>query len=108
MTFVLRPRRAVLKITFKDGSHEMCASAQHVAQVLYDELGVEITRTQAVKLCCAHPYKRPGFTLPEGVSISRLNDTKGNRRNMLKRESHELFSDANINDAREQTDADSS
>ena len=105
----MRPRRAVLKVNFPNGGFEMCGSAAHVQQVLWNELGVEITRTQASKLCCAHIYKRAGFTLPDGVTITRLNDTKAHRRNLSKRESHELLSKATVdNDAHDQTNTDSS
>jgi hypothetical protein len=81
MEFVLRPKIATIKVTHPDGSFEMCSSASHVAEVIRNSYGVPLSKFQATRLCNLHSYKRPKFSLPEGIIIERLNSTKVTRRN---------------------------
>ena len=39
------------------------------------------SKWQATRLCNAHPYKRPKFDLPQGLSVERLNTTIACTRN---------------------------
>ena len=44
-------------------------------------LSHDISKWQATRLCNAHPYKRPKFDLPQGLSVERLNTTIACARN---------------------------
>jgi hypothetical protein len=86
MDFVSRPKKATIKFTHPDNSHDLCASAEHVAEILREEYGVNISRWQSARLCSGHVYKRAAFELPDGVVITRLNSTKASRRNQARAE----------------------
>jgi len=81
MEFVLRPKAATIRLTYLDGSHDMCSSATHVAELIRNEYGVSLSKFQATRLCNLHDYRRPKFSLPVGIKIERLNSTKVTRRN---------------------------
>jgi hypothetical protein len=78
---VLCPKRATLEIIHEDGRASYAASAKQVAEILWEDYGLELSHFQASRLCNEHKYKRPKFVLPEGVKIRRLNSTKAYRRN---------------------------
>ena len=70
------------KIRIIDGDDEfMVSNAQHVADHLDQKHGICISKWQATRLCNAHPYKRPKFDLPQGLSVERLNNTIACTRN---------------------------
>jgi hypothetical protein len=81
MEVVLVPKRATLEILHEDGKTSYAASAKQVAEILWEDYGLELSHFQASRLCNEHKYKRPKFVLPEGVRIRRLNSTKAYRRN---------------------------
>ena len=65
-----------------DGDAEILVSnAQQVADHLDQKHGICISKWQATRLCNAHPYKRPKFDLPQGLSVERLNNTIACARN---------------------------
>ena len=65
-----------------DGDAEILVSnAQQVADHLDQKHGICISKWQATRLCNAHPYKRPKFDLPQGLSVERLNTTIACTRN---------------------------
>lgn len=65
-----------------DGDAEfMVSNAQQVADYLDQKHGIGISKWQATRLCNAHPYKRPKFALPPGLSAERLNTTIACTRN---------------------------
>ena len=65
-----------------DGDAEILVSnAQQVADYLGQKHGCDISKWQATRLCNAHPYKRPKFDLPQGLSVERLNTTIACTRN---------------------------
>ena len=70
----------IIKIT--DGDAQVLVSnAQQVADYLGQKHGCDISKWQATRLCNAHPYKRPKFDLPQGLSVERLNNTIACTRN---------------------------
>jgi hypothetical protein len=81
MEVVLVPKRATLEILHEDGKTSYAASAKQVAEILWEDYGLELSHFQASRLCNEHRYKRPKFVLPDGVRIRRLNSTKAYRRN---------------------------
>ena len=86
MEYVSRPKKATIEVKHPDGSYDLCASAEHVAEVLCDEYGANLSRWQSARLCSGHRYIRPAFNLPEGVIVTRLNSTKTSRRNQARAE----------------------
>jgi len=65
-----------------DGDAEvLVCNAQQVADHFDQKHGISISKWQATRLCNAHPYKRPKFALPPGLSVERLNTTIACTRN---------------------------
>ena len=79
---IMRPVKATIRLTLVDGTVHLCASASHVAALINETYGLQISLAQAMRLCHYHSYKRAKFTLPEGLIIQRLNSTKRTRRNL--------------------------
>ena len=64
----------IIRIIDGDAVILVC-NAQQVADHLDQKHGIGISKWQATRLCNAHPYKRPKFDLPPGLSVERLNNT---------------------------------
>ena len=69
-------------IKIADGNeHHLVSNATQVADYLDRNYSIKLSKWQATRLCNDHPYKQPKFTLPTGLTVTRLNSTIACTRN---------------------------